>query len=225
MHVTSKVSAAAAGGLCILGVWLVMLNRSGLPATEPPELRSVRPVPARSPSAEALWQARAYRTRAVEAANQERYKVLEAAPPEATWDHDTERWRREVMARDVTGELRRAREAVRQAIRLARSPTEEYRARTWAVLIECDAGDHRKELQHARRLVHLQPRNEISLTSLRRAAWCNGLVPQAHQASEQLVELKGKRAGSADAADFASGRHSKPEDTMRGEAPKLDSPQ
>ena len=95
--------------------------------------------------------------------------MLETKPPDETRGADVEGWRRRLMARDRTGDVGRALAAAREAASLARTPDEEYRAREWLVLIECDAGDHREELRQARRLVNLQPQNENSWTSLRRA--------------------------------------------------------
>jgi hypothetical protein len=201
------IRGIAAAGLCLcaLALLCVTATRPRPPSPQPPSAKSLRTLQPRSPSAQALWQARLHRMSAVDAANRERYPTLEASPleaspPEVTLDQDTESWRRELMARDSTGELRRARQAVYEAVRLARTPTEEYQARTWAVLITCDAGDHRQELQHARRLVELQPGNEISLTSLRRAARCNGRAALAREAGAALAELQGRQASKNRAA-------------------------
>jgi hypothetical protein len=128
--------------------------------------------------------------------NQERYGLLETKPPEETRGMDVESWRRRLMAQDRTGDLGRALAAAREAALLARTPDEEYGAREWLVLIECDAGDHREELRQARRLAALQPQNEISWTSLRRAAHCNRLPALARRASARISTIR-RRGGAA----------------------------
>jgi hypothetical protein len=175
-------------GLTWLGLVLFLPPvRPRLAITPVPLLpRSVRRVLHRTPSEEALWQARWYRTRAIQAANQARYPMLESSPPEVTREMDSESWRRRLMASDRTGDLRRALKSAREAAALARTPIEEYQAREWLALIACDAGYHREELQQARRLVELEPKSEVSLTALRRAAECNGLGALARQAEVAL---------------------------------------
>jgi hypothetical protein len=74
-------------------------------------------------------------------------------------------------------------------VALARTPGEEYQAGEWLALLAGDAGRHQEELQQARR-VKLDPKNELSWTSLRRAAECNGLRALARQAGDKS---KGKR--------------------------------
>jgi hypothetical protein len=170
-----------------------------LPA--PPLPRAVRRVRCRTPSAKALWQARWYRTRAIQAANQARYPLLESVPPDMSRAIDTENWRRQLMASDRTGDLHRALAAGRVAVALAQTPDEEYQAREWLALIACDAGRHQEELQQARRLVQLKPRDEVSLVALRRAADCNGLGALARQAGAALNVTHPTRP-----AGYAAGR-------------------
>jgi hypothetical protein len=195
-NVKSKRQAARIGllGICVLGLLLLQLTRARRPSAPPPLARLlVRPANARSPSEEALWTARWHRMQAQQAVNQERQDLFESLAPEASADIDREDWRRELMARDRTGHLKRARAAALQAAGLARTAAEEYQARVWLVLIECDAGHHVRELQHARRLWQLQPRNELSLTSLRHAARCNGLARVARWMTLELEALREER--------------------------------
>jgi hypothetical protein len=152
---------------------------------QPLRVRSVR----RSASGDKLWQARWYRARAIDAVNRARYDLLENPAAAATRPADREEWRRRLMAQDRTGDLRKALITVREAQRLARGRQEEYLAREWWALIACDAGLHREELAQAKRMVVLEPRNIVSLTSLRRAARCNHQWALARQADAQLRPL------------------------------------
>jgi hypothetical protein len=193
MRVTSRARIVGAATLLLLCLPLARLicPRSTAPKM-PLAARLVRPARPRSPSEEALWRARWYRMRAQQAVNQERYGLLERNPPEATRGTDVEDWRRRLMAQDPSGDVRRALAAAREAASLSRTPEEEYRAREWLVLIECDAGDHREELRQARRLVSLQPKNEISWTSLRRAAHCNRQPALARRAAARIAAIRGR---------------------------------
>jgi hypothetical protein len=94
-----------------------------------------------------------------------------------------------LLARDRDGNLRRARDAARRAVALAQTPVEEYRAATLLAIIECELGHHRAELQQARRLVNLEPRNRNSLLAMRRAAECNGMAAVAQQSAAALRKL------------------------------------
>jgi hypothetical protein len=177
--------------LLVCGLLLVVAvqRRSAPPfPRQPVQVRAVR----RSPSAERLWQARWYRARAIDAANRERYKVLEDPAPVGIRHADTESWRRRLMAQDRTGDVGRALIAAREAIRLARGPGEEYQAREWLTLIACDAGRHEEELAQARRLVAMEPKNVVSWTSLRRAARCNHLLSLEREADAHLRPLLSK---------------------------------
>jgi hypothetical protein len=131
------------------------------------------------------------------AVKREREAQLEAVSHEAAEAMDTEEWRRLLGARDPGGHLRRARAAALDGLALARTRQEEYRARVWLVLIECDAGRHRAELRHARRLMKLNPRNELSLISLRHAARCNNHEALARQATAALVALQSGAVGAS----------------------------
>lgn len=76
------------------------------------------------------------------------------------------------MAQDRGGYLHRAVIEARRAAMLARTPGEKYRVTARMALLECNLGHHQAELQMARRLVEMQPRNELSLLWFRRAARC-----------------------------------------------------
>lgn len=188
MRFTKRTLAWLVFGIGWLGLTLAPrpAPRSPRPATLPPLPRAVRRVSSRTPSAQALWQARWYRTRAIQAANEARYPVLESVSPEMSRAIDTEAWRRGLMAADRTGDLRRALAAGREAVAQARTPDEEYQAREWLALIAGDAGRPQEELRQARRLVQLKPGDEASLLALRRAAECNGLWALARQARAAL---------------------------------------
>jgi hypothetical protein len=93
------------------------------------------------------------------------------------------------MARDRKGYLSWAREATRRAIRLAQTPRDLYRVTAWQARLACDTGHHREELQCARRLMELEPRDERSLHWLRRAARHNGSKELEQQADRQLRML------------------------------------
>jgi hypothetical protein len=126
--------------------------------------------------------------RAIDAANQERYRVIESARLAQPGQLDTEEWRRRLMVQDRTGDTWRALLAAREALQLARGIEEEYQAREWLALISCDAGRHQEELRQARRMVQLQPQNVGSLTALRRAARCNRLWKLDWEVTGQLEQ-------------------------------------
>jgi hypothetical protein len=181
MQVARRIHRTSLLGLCLLSVPLVHLVRLR-PAT--PHLSiPVAPLAAapQSPSQEECRAGWRYRARAQAAVNEERY-ALEAWDPEAVAAVDQGVLRLQLMARDRTGDLRRARAAAERAAALAANSRERYRAVLLLTLIEHDAGDHRAELQHAHRLVALAPRDRLARLYLRRAAICNGLEPLAHSA-------------------------------------------
>jgi hypothetical protein len=75
------------------------------------------------------------------------------------------------------------------AAALARTPEESYQATVLLARLECDAGDHRAELEQAQGLMALAPRRRVSLMVLWRAARCNGLVSVERQADLALQTL------------------------------------
>jgi len=126
------------------------------------------------------WNMQAWR-----AVNDERYAV-EAWDSEAADSLDQGAWRRELLAGDRSGNLQRARLAAQRAAALARTPQEQYRAALLLTLLACEAGHHGAELAHARRLMVLAPRSQVSLMMLRRAARCNGMKSLERQADALL---------------------------------------
>jgi hypothetical protein len=106
--------------------------------------------------------------RATQAVNRER-EALEEWDPAAVPPSESEAWRLQLMARDRSGELRRAREAARQAATLARTPQDAYEAALLRARLEGDAGDLDIEWGQAERLIALQPHNPLSRIALRRA--------------------------------------------------------
>ena len=119
--------------------------------------------------------------------NQQR-EALEAWDAQATAG-SMEGWRRQQMASDPGGDLRRAQVQALAATRLARTVAEEYRAAALLARLECDLGHHDRELQQAETLVKLEPRDIRYIQALRHAAWCNGLEPLAEQAESRLEVL------------------------------------
>jgi hypothetical protein len=181
---------AGAVGLGLLSLCLLPWLRSRPTAPAIPFSACVIPVPPRSSPSEcarrAGWQ---YRIRAKLAVERE-FEALEAWGPEADRDGHEHDWRRQLLARDRGGDLRRARRAARQAAALARTPGEAYRAALLLACLDCDAGDHSAELRQARRMMALQPHCQASLGALRHAAWDNGLEPLARQATVALRALE-----------------------------------
>jgi hypothetical protein len=124
------------------------------------------------------------------AVNRER-EALEAWDPAAIDGTDPEALRRQLSACDRDGDLHRARELAQQAAALARSPLEHYNAAAALAVIERNLGHHEAEFAQARRLMALQPRNELSLLTLRRAADCTGRKPMERWATATLHALAG----------------------------------
>jgi hypothetical protein len=170
----------AVAGLVALSGSLVRLSQQvGARPGEPVATLSSATPPRRaalSPSAAALRTARWWRQRAVEQVGR-RLEAVEMWDPKARQRPGLLAWEdwQAQMAQDPDGSLHRAGAAVQEAIALARSPAETYRATEVLALIECNRGRHEAELRAARRLVALEPQNEQSLLWLRRAARCNRL--------------------------------------------------
>jgi hypothetical protein len=97
--------------------------------------------------------------------------------------------RRQLLAADHSGDLGWAHMQAQVAAALAHTAAEKYAAAVLLARIECDAGDHRAELEQARRLMALAPRRRSSLHVLWRAARCNGLEPLARRADAVLRTL------------------------------------
>jgi hypothetical protein len=167
------------GPLSLLVIWLHATSSPHLqfPAT------LVSPSRPATPFERSLRLAWTLRTRTRLAENRGR-EALESWDPEATSGEATERLRRLDLARDPSGDLHQARTAAEQAVALARTPTEAYRAVWLLARIDCDLGEHQAELQQARRLMALAPRDRRSREALRRAAVCNGLVQTVRDPSD-----------------------------------------
>lgn len=131
--------------------------------------------PPRSPFEAALRHARWWRTCAREAAKRE-LEAQESRDPAGTAGVDPEAWRRGLLVVDRGAFLRRARRQAQRAVILARTPREACRAAELMVLIECETGHHRAELQQARWLVALAHGSRRSRTVLRRAERCNDVA-------------------------------------------------
>ncbi len=130
-----------------------------------------------------------YRIRAKLAVNRE-LEALEEWDPEAMQGPAPELCRRQLLARDRDGVLRRAQWAAQQAAILARNPDEAYRATLLLAYLASDAGDHQTELKLAQKMVTLQPRSEPSLAALWHAARSNGMDPLTCQAMVALHLLR-----------------------------------
>ena len=159
-------------GLCLLSTLFVRL--AGGRAAPSAHYPADAPPAPRSESDWALREALGRFVRAQMAVNRER-EELEAWDPAGTESLDAEVWRKQLMATDRSGELRRALDAARQAAALARTPREEYRAAAFLARLECEAGHHEAEWEPARRLMALAPRNWLSRLCLRHTVECNGL--------------------------------------------------
>jgi hypothetical protein len=101
-----------------------------------------------------------------------------------------EPWRLQQLAADEKGYLLLARTAALRAADTARTPRERYRAAVLLAGIEHERGDHDRELQQARALVALQPRSDLALLTVRRAALCNGRSSLAASIDVKLAALR-----------------------------------
>jgi hypothetical protein len=133
---------------------------------------------AHSPSEEILRDAAKWRMSAEAAVIEQRETLIESLGPEFSEHIDHDQWRRELMARDQSGYLRRALVSAHRAAELARSPQELYRATRLLFLLECEAGHHREELRQAQKLAALAPSREDARAALAHALHCNGLSPR-----------------------------------------------
>jgi hypothetical protein len=170
--------------LGILGFFLItivslLLDRRWWPASLPPPHRWPFQTQPHSPAEQALREAAKWWMSAEEAVITERETLIESMGTTFSEHIDHDQWRRELMARDQSGLLRRALGCASRAAELARSPQEEYRAVRLLARLECDAGHHREELQQARRLMALAPSREDAASALVHALRCNGLSPDS----------------------------------------------
>jgi len=187
MQASRSTRIAGAVGLCLLTVPLV--RQSLRPLSSPSASAPGVAPPPRSPSEAARRTARRCWVRAQVAVNRQR-EALEAWDPAAADNVDQEAWRRQSMALDPGGDLRRAVEAARRAAALAHTPEEAYAAALLLTRLECDAGHHAAELEQARKLLALRPHHWLSLLVLRRAAVCNGMEPLARRVTAELRGLQ-----------------------------------
>jgi hypothetical protein len=136
-----------------------------------------------TPFERSLRQAWMLRTLATLAEDRER-EMVQDWNPRAAAGSAPESMGRLDLARDPSGELHEARTAAGQAVVLASTATERYRAVWLLARIDCDLGDHRGELQQAGRLVALEPHRRRSWDALAHARACNGLPPMAPHGGE-----------------------------------------
>jgi len=175
--------------LCLLAVPLLRLARIRTTTPAPPcSTVVVVSAPERSPSAEARQAAWQGWMRAQEAVSRE-CEGLEAWDPLAAGGVADATLRRQFLAADRSGNLGWAHMQAQMAAALARTPEETYEAAVVLARIECDAGDHKAELEQARRLMAVAPRRRTSLMVLWRAARCNGLVSVERHADLALQTL------------------------------------
>lgn len=187
MQTTPRIRVTALLGLGLLSIPLVHLawreapsQPLALPVMDHHTGRWGPPPVPNTPSETALQEARRWRLQAILAVNQERY-ALEAWDPEAGMAPNQEAWRRQLMASDRAGNLRQARRQGWRAAALARTPREAYRATELLVMVECDAGHHEAEMQEARKLIRLAPRDPNAIVMLEHARRCS--APEAQGAS------------------------------------------
>jgi hypothetical protein len=171
---------------CLIGVWSVS------PRFRRPDVGNARSTPP-SASETTLAEAREWRHRAMTEVHRRREELDawdstagDAGNREST-AHDP--WRLQQLAADEKGYLLRARTAARRAVETAQTPRERYRAAVLLAGIEHERGDHDRELQQARALVALQPRSDLALLTLRRAARCSGRPSLAESIDAKLAAL------------------------------------
>jgi hypothetical protein len=155
--------------LCLVGVPLLRpaIRRPGVK-----RLSGALPAAARralSPSGAARREAGRFWARAQARVSRER-EAVEAWDPRAAERLEPEGWRRQLMACDEGGDLRRAKTLARLAAALARTPAERYAVALLEARLGYDAGDTVTELRAARRLAALQPRRWETRVALWRAA-------------------------------------------------------
>ena len=174
MRALTPVRVRAALGFCALAgisLWALYPRPASRPL--PGSAFALRPNPVAGSCEAEIREALQLRGRALRSANRER-EALEEWDPRAAARLDPERWRRELMAGDRTGDLRRALAAARRAEARGQTRGEAYYAALVRVRLECDAGHHSTELQEARRAAALEPNDLNALLALQHAATCAG---------------------------------------------------
>jgi hypothetical protein len=151
-----------------------------------------------SSSEQALREAAKWRMSAEATVIEERETLIERMGPTFSEHINNDQWRRELMARDQNGDLRRALAMARRAAELARTPQETHRATLLLRALECEAGHHREELKQARRLVAMGPAREDAAAALEHARKCNGLSEGSLErvGRGSPVDTKGREEGS-----------------------------
>lgn len=194
------ITGVVAGCLLITLLACLTCFRPASPALVRPASANRRPRP-QSAFEAALAEARAWRQRAAAEVHRRR-EAWEAWDPAATdaGYRDSaahEPWRLQQLAADPGGFLHRAKTAAQHAVDLAQTTRERYRAAVLLAAIEHELGHPDRELQQARTLVTLQPRSELSLLILRRAAICSGRQSLADSIDGQLAGLRQRRGKAA----------------------------
>jgi hypothetical protein len=196
MRSTERIQISGTLGLFLLSLPLLhgaWTRYTAAPRSGP--TRQVTSTAARPPFEAALREAVAYRIKAHRIVRAE-IDALEAWDPEAGAGLDWTSWGQPRLSADRSGYLHRARVAGLRADALARTPVDAYRAAMCLAYLEHDAGHHQAELRQARRLMALQPRQDISLAVLQRAALCNELPALARQAEAALAAVERRRRAS-----------------------------
>jgi hypothetical protein len=132
--------------------------------------------PDTGPSQVALREAARLRGQAIQQVD-EQCTALEAWDPSLDTDRPPA-LRRQLMADDRGGWLRRARAVAQQALVLARTPHQRRRALSFLAFLECAAGDHRAELRHVRCLLEMDPGDPHARERLQLARHCLDQPPQ-----------------------------------------------
>jgi hypothetical protein len=181
--------------LCLFSTALLCVARNRRPVLPRPlpARRLIRPL--RSQSEVALIEAKATWVWGILTTSRSLEQLEEWDPAAATATDHSERWR-ELVAQNP--EVRRACQSAVRAVVLARNSDEQFRAARLLALIECAQGHHREDLQQARQLVALAPRDELALLWLRRAARCNHLKSLEQRANAALAALARRGPTSAD---------------------------
>jgi hypothetical protein len=158
MRSVLRVMVSVVAGFGVLSVPLIRLvwlrphaSTAALPAS------AFRPVRPHTPSEVALAAGWRHRIQAQQAVNRQR-DALEAWDPAVAYT-DPDSLRRQLLADDRDGGLRRALGEARRAVALARTRAEACRATLLLARTECDAGHHEAELRHAR-VLHALARGE-----------------------------------------------------------------
>jgi hypothetical protein len=160
MTTTRRAQITSAILLCLVVVPLFRLACAliGLLPAPMPEVLS--PPPRSRTPYETAWQTARWHWMLCQEAACRQLERLEPWDPAMAEPINVEIWRRQFLARDTSGYLRRARKAAVQAQVLARTPHQAYRATLMRLRIERDAGHPPAELRQAHRLVALAPEDQ-----------------------------------------------------------------